>query len=170
MHICKICKREFATLTGKSRHVIRAHDISINNYCMLYEQKFCPTCKRQIKYTPNYYKKVFCAKSCRRAQYPSGKNSGNWKSGRHRHPLGYAYRHLDTFSDEEREIVQPMARAGRGMYVLEHRAVMAISLDRPLLSTETVHHKNGVRDDNDLENLELWQSAHPAGVRVADLV
>lgn len=91
-------------------------------------------------------------------QYHKGERSWAWKGGRHQDPKGYV------------RIYMPEHPNAKGNYVLEHVLVMSELLGRPLKLNESVHHKNGIRNDNSPENLELWAKAHPPGQRISDLV
>ena len=83
-----------------------------------------------------------------------GEQHGSWKGGRHPNQGGYSEVLLDP-SDP----MAPSMRNRQG-YVLEHRLVMARKLGRPLTRYETVHHINGDRTDNRLENLQLRIGKH----------
>lgn len=82
-----------------------------------------------------------------------GPGHSHWKGGRQVTTGGYV--RIWIAPDD------PLSgmRNNRG-FVLEHRLVMARHLGRVLKGEETVHHINGVRDDNRIENLELRQGAH----------
>lgn len=57
-----------------------------------------------------------------------------------------------------------------GFNVPEHRYVMAKKIGRALFPEETVHHRDGNRQNNDEANLELWSSRHGKGQRVEDKI
>ena len=61
-------------------------------------------------------------------------------------------------------------RTGKGRYVFEHILVMERLLGRYMLPEESVHHRNGVKDDNRPENLELWTRPQPTRIRVTDAI
>jgi lambda repressor-like predicted transcriptional regulator len=83
-------------------------------------------------------------------------NHCNWKGGRITVSGGYV-RVLIGWRDPLSSMCDQHG------YILEHRLVIARSLGRPLTSRETVHHLNGVRSDNRLENLQLRHGRHGCG-------
>jgi hypothetical protein len=90
-----------------------------------------------------------------------GPDSATYKGGRRRNNKGYV---LVLRKPSERG---PECK-GDYIYELEHRRIMEGILGRKLRRRESVHHRNGNREDNRPRNLELWHRGQPAGQRVRD--
>jgi hypothetical protein len=70
--------------------------------------------------------------------------------------------------DKRGYLVRFCRTGGVNRRIAEHRYVLEVELGRKLLANENVHHINGDRADNRLENLELWNTSQPAGQRAVD--
>ena len=118
----------------------------------------CPACRSRNSCRCGRRKQVK-SKTCVGCSRQDDFFNGHWKGGRSYHTNGYVIVRTKTHP-----------RAGKSGYVFEHILVMERTLGRHLLPDETVHHRNGIRDDNRPENLELWIRPQPAGIRVEDAV
>ncbi len=79
-----------------------------------------------------------------------GKETPGWKNGKYTDKAtGYCYIY---------QPFHPFAKNGR--YVAEHRLVMEKHLGRYLTRDEVVHHLNGIKTDNRIENLKLSTKSH----------
>jgi hypothetical protein len=140
MRTCSECGREFRP---SSRHAA------------------CPACRSRDACScgkPKQKKSPRCW-TCWIEAGQQGPSNPSWKGGRTTHHAGYVM--VKTPG-------HPRARSRD--YVFEHILVMEAHLQRYLVAGENVHHKNGVRDDNRLENLELWTRPQPPGARVEDVI
>jgi hypothetical protein len=95
--------------------------------------------------------------ACRPA--PAGEVNGSWKGGRTRHEAGYVMVRVPGHP-----------RAGKCPYIFEHVLVAEAGLGRHVYPGESIHHRNGIRDDHRPENLELWTRPQPSGIRVSDAI
>jgi hypothetical protein len=111
----------------------------------------CQRCGKEFQHLANFNPE-YCSRSCG-VSSRRGSRSPSWKGGRVKHHSGYIY---VSAPDHPRKW-----KAG---YVAEHRLVMERHLGRYLEPRETVHHLNGDRSDNRLENLQLRRGRHGRGV------
>lgn len=110
------------------------------------DEKHCSRCHLPfVKKSKQSYKQFenqeFCSKVCKAKELKSD-NFSNWKGGKRK-------------SGDYVQIYTPYHPYARNGYVMEHRLVMERKLKRFILPSEHVHHKNGIKNDNRLSNLEV---------------
>jgi len=123
--------------------------------------KTCVICyKKFSKHPKNGYmqwnRQKFCSNACRKKGFSSfncGKNNPNWKGGKYFDADGYIYiraprnHPFKTFNG----------------YIFEHRFIMENYIGHYLNPSDKIHHINGIKDDNRIENLiVISQSEHIA--------
>ena len=104
----------------------------------------------------------FCSKKCHYEYGSPLRKSGSEKI---KSADGYVF----VYAPEGHPSLNPNSKGIKRYRIREHVLVMEKSIGRYLLPGENVHHKNGIKDDNRIENLELWKRTQPAGQRVSDL-
>jgi len=158
--------------------------------------KECPVCKKQFHGT-----NITCSKECGFARVRS-KTERAKECKYCKKPLNNSRRPKQIYCDRhcsarDRKYVNGMPRCsigdkrlhgngyvklkisegnGKSDWVLEHRYVIEQSIGRKLTTKEYVHHKDGDRTNNNLDNLELWHTPtkktkkDPCGQRTKDLL
>lgn len=137
--ICEICGKKFKRKGKKNKA----------RFCS--RSCFKEGWKKEFKINPKFRNNVL--KSLKQAQernFILGKGKSlNWKGGKTKTSEGYILiwkpKHL-SIKDKKNQ-----------NYILEHRLVMEKYLGRYLHPWEIVHHRNGIKDDNRIENLEIVQ-------------
>jgi hypothetical protein len=152
--VTKQCQRCDATYTVKKyrseSNKYCSHACLVGSKVLERERRTCQHCGEEFEILPSVTKwnpSKFCSTACSYA-FDRGP----------RKPVLRSDGYIAVWDPDERK------------YFQEHRVIMEQHLGRPLLAHENVHHVNGDRADNRLENLELWSTSQPGGQRVADKV
>jgi len=115
-----------------------------------------------------------CAAACDKAQYAKGYCQNHyyrfWKHGSATAGRDSPKRKPGEGTRNNGYHFTTIYQNGVQRQIGTHRLVMQKHLGRELRKGENVHHINGDRDDNRIENLELWVKTQPSGQRPQDLV
>ncbi len=148
---CKTCGKTFHPHLGRGE---TSHWCSRSCYYTSKRvYKACAGCKRQF-YHLKGKPRIYCSRACWRGTPGKGAANPLFKGEKHITGRGYVYVHAPNHPSV---VGKPYKR------VAEHRLIMERILDRLLHPWENVHHKNGNKQDNRPENLEIWVVGQPAG-------
>lgn len=154
---CEVCgKKELKTPSAARRHKTCSLKCRGRRSSILYYRqvtKHCEICGEPFEVKPSHYNERYtCSERCKYIRLNhhlstlsgKGEKSVNWKGGRFLTPAGYVL----VYDPEN-----PMSNI-RG-YVREHRLVMSEKIGRPLTEDEVIHHIDGNKANNDIQNLQL---------------
>lgn len=144
---CIMCSRQFITYYSKPR-VCCSIECRKKRFPKIIKK--CKVCKKSF-IIPQYRVGIItcCSQKCKGINHSRkmiGHKPFHWKGGKIKNN-GYVYilKKDHPFSD-------------RDGYILEHRFVMEQSIRRYLNRSEVIHHRNKIKNDNRIENLELINS------------
>lgn len=124
----------------------------------------CPDCHvetlRIIEYLKNYRLSPYCLEHAKRRRIIKSMLAQN-RNGRWIDEDGYAHLSIAFLNQYDQSLAKGMTN---NIHIAEHRLVMARLLDRPLQPFEIVHHKDGVKSNNAISNLQLFvKKGHHSG-------
>lgn len=159
---CPACGFVSIARQGLMCHVRLSHGLSPKSFYEKFMSNLCRQCNKQIPFSKHgmrYTRKTrFCSAKCRSLNSPPAITA-----------VGYMAKSLFEYPAKHYDMLSQMV-VSNSKRILEHRAVVAISLSRALESYETVHHRNGDRADNRPENLELRVGQHGNGATASSLM
>ena len=149
---CAVCGQPFVK---KYREQVCCSRGCGNKYKSADREQVCPVCGAVFE-RPHGKSRTYCSRTCAM--------TGRYRKGQVRaHADGATINHSSGYVQEKQG----------GKWSMQHRIVMERAIGRKIRESERVHHKNGNRQDNRPENLELWTGVgtskkDPPGVRLVD--